>query len=171
MKYQTNYLFCSEKLISQISEVKEILNVVSVIPWNPTKIEVLSEKNEKLYYQKAYNRLFQIEFEKRGGWIREPVLHPKPELKGDFLKNDVFVEIQFGNSATVFRDYYKFHMGLAKKLLSLAVLILPTNQYTFFPDRERGSVSNMATFEYALEHFEALTIPVPILLIGLLPAN
>jgi hypothetical protein len=139
------------------------------IPWSPTKFEVLSEKNEKLYYQEAYNRLFQIEFEKLGGWTREPVLNNKPKLKGDFLKNDVFVEIQFGNSATVFRDYYKFHMGLAKKLLSLAVLILPTNQYSFFPDRERASVSNMATFEYAWDHFEALTIPVPILLIGLLP--
>ena len=30
---------------------------------------------------------------------------------------------------------------------------------------------NMATFEYALEHFNALTIPVPVLLIGLLPEN
>lgn len=171
MKYQAKYIFCSEKLISQISEVAEILNIVSIIPWSASKIEVLSEKNDTLYYQEAYNRLFQIEFEKQGGWIREPILHDKPKLKGDFLKNDVFVEIQFGNSATIFRDYYKFHMGLSKMLLSLAVLILPTNQYSFFPSRKRASVSNMATFEYALEHFEALTIPVPILLIGLLPSN
>jgi len=37
--------------------------------------------------------------------------------------------------------------------------------------RDPKSIRNMATFEYALEHFEALTIPVPILLIGLLPEN
>ena len=51
------------------------------------------------------------------------------------------------------------------------VLIAPTDQYAFFPERPRESVGNMATYEYALEHLEALTIHVPILLIGLLPEN
>jgi hypothetical protein len=171
MQYKNEYIFCSEKLISQLDEVQEIFRIVSRVPWSPTKLEVPSEKNQNLYYQEAYNRLFNIEFQKEGGWKPQPVLCDKPKLKGDFLKNDVFVEIQFGNSATVFRDYYKFHMGLVKKLLSLAVLIIPTNQYAFFPDRNRDSIGNMATFEYALEHFQSLTILVPILLIGLLPAH
>lgn len=171
MKYQTQYIFCSEKLISQLDEVKEIYDIVTRVTWTSSRAEVISEKGNKLYYQEAYNRLFHLEFEKEGGWKPQPVLHHEPKLKGDFLKNDVFVEIQFGNSATIFRDYYKFHMGLVKKLLSLAVLILPTNQYAFFPDRKRDSIVNMATFEYALTHFQALTIPVPILLIGLLPSN
>ncbi|MFC1919961.1 BglII/BstYI family type II restriction endonuclease [Chloroflexota bacterium] len=48
----------------------------------------------------------------------------KPLQKADFFKNDVLVEIQFGNSLTVFRDYYKFHLGLVQSLLSLSVLIL-----------------------------------------------
>jgi len=83
----------------------------------------------------------------------------------------VFVEIQFGNSPTIYRDYYKFHYGFAKKLLTLAVLIVPTDPIKFFPKRNPGSISNMASFEYALEHFSSLTIPVPVLLIGLLPSK
>ena len=171
MQFQTEYIFCSQKLISQLDEVKEIFAILSRVPWTSSKAEAISEKGNKVFYQEAYNRLFQLEFEKEGGWKPQPVLLEEPKLKGDFLKNDVFVEIQFGNSATIFRDYYKFHMGLVKKLLSLAVMIIPTNQYAFFPERNRESIVNMATFEYALKHFQALTIPVPILLIGLLPAN
>jgi hypothetical protein len=171
MKYEARYIFCSEKLVSQLDEVKEIFDIIGKVPWSSSKVEAISEKNKRLFYQESYNRLFQLEFEKRGGWKPQPILCEKPMLKGDFLKNDVFVEIQFGNSATIFRDYYKFHMGMVKKLLSLAVLITPTNQYAFFPDRKKDSIVNMATFEYAIEHFQALTIPVPILLIGLLPSN
>ncbi len=171
MKYLTEYIYCSEKLISQLDEVKEVLSVVSRVSWSQSGIDAVSTRGKKLHHQEAYNRLFQLEFAKEGGWLPQPVLCDKPKLKGDFFKNDVFVEIQFGTSPTIFRDYYKFHMGLVKKLLSLAVLILPTNQYRFFPSRNRESIGNMATFEYAVEHYRALTIPVPVLVVGLKPEN
>ena len=87
----------------------------------------------------------------------------------DFAKDKIFVEIQFGNSSTVYRDFYKFHLGFDRRVLDLGVLIAPTDQYAFFPQRNPRSIQNMATYEYALEHFEAITVPVPILLIGLLP--
>lgn len=171
MKYLADYVFCSERLVSQLDEIKEVFEAVERVPWTPSRAEAVSVKNYRVYYQQAYNRLFEVEFSRLGGWTPQPVLCDKPELKGDFLKNDVFVEIQFGNSATIFRDYYKFHLGLVKKLLSLAVLIIPTNQYAFFPDRRQSSIRNMATFDYACEHLQAPTIPVPVLLIGLLPSN
>ncbi|MDB4285561.1 hypothetical protein N9903_01500 [bacterium] len=99
------------------------------------------------------------------------MLCKKPRHKGDFLKNDVFIEIQFGNSATIYRDYYKFHYGFANKLLTLSVLIVPTKPTAFFPKRNPHSITNMASYHYAHEHFSALPIPIPILLIGLLPEN
>lgn len=86
---------------------------------------------------------------------------------GDFKKNDVFVEIKFGNSATIYRDYYKFHYGLTHGLFSLSVLIVPTNPVEFLPTRPM-SVGNMAEFDLAYDHFKLLPIPVPILLMGLL---
>jgi hypothetical protein len=58
---------------------------------------------------------------------------------------------------------------LVNKLLSLSVLIVPTHPLRFFPSRNPQSITNMASYEYAEAHFSALTIPVPLLLIGLLP--
>jgi len=80
------------------------------------------------------------------------------------------VEVQFGNSSALYRDYYKFPYGLANGLLSLAVLIVPTTPGAFFPSRP-ASVHNMA--EYALAHtcLTVLPINVPSLLVGLLPDN
>jgi hypothetical protein len=100
----------------------------------------------------------------------QPFLHKGLGLKGDFRKNDVLVEVQFGNSATLYRDYYKFHYGLTHNLLALAVLMVPTKPKKFFPTRPK-SVSNMAEFDFASKYFKVLQIPVPILLIGLLPQN
>ena len=65
---------------------------------------------------------------------------------------------------------HKFHYGLTHSLLSLAVLIVPTNPKQFFPTRP-DSVSNMAEFDLASRYFRLLLIPVPILLLGLLPEN
>jgi hypothetical protein len=78
------------------------------------------------------------------------------------------VEVQFRNSSTIYRDYYKFHFGLTHGLLSLVVLILPTEPDKFFPTRG-SSVRNMAEFAPDERNFKLLPIPVPILLIGLLP--
>ena len=128
----------------------------------------MSRTGKKVAWQEAYNRLLELAFEKKGGWQLAPVICKKPMHKGDFLKNGVFVEVQFGNSATVYRDYYKFHYGLTHKLLSLAVLIVPVDPKKFFPSRP-SSVSNMAEFALACRYFQLLPIPVPILVYGLLP--
>ena len=93
-----------------------------------------------------------------------------PRLIGDAGKNDIFVEVQFGNSSALYRDYYKFHYGLLKGLLSLAVLIVLTNPLQFFPTGP-NSISNMAEYNLAYRCFKVLRMPVPILLIGLLPEN
>jgi hypothetical protein len=94
----------------------------------------------------------------------------EPKLIGDFRKGLVFVEIQFGNSATLYRDYYKFQYGLANGLLSLAVLIVPTSARAFFPTRP-DRVNNMAEYAMARTCLTVLPINVPTLLVGLLPAN
>ena len=55
---------------------------------------------------------------------------------------------------------------------AVAVLIVPTEPLKFFPIRvEKSSVSNMASYEMALQCFNILQIPVPILLIGLEARN
>jgi len=100
----------------------------------------------------------------------QPRLSDSPRLIGDFAKGLVFGEIQFGNSATLYRDFYKFQYGFQNGLLSLAVLIVPHDEYKFFPTRP-ASVKNMANFVLALRYFTVLPISVPTIIYGLLADN
>jgi hypothetical protein len=169
MKTKKEYFFCSPKLLQNIDQIKEIDSCLSQVKWQEEFSVVID--NKKLEHQTGYNAAFQVEF-KKYGWKLCPLLCQNPKLIGDFQKDDVFIEVQFGNSSTLYRDYYKFHYGLAHNLLSLAVLIVPTNPKKFFPKRKRPeSVSNMAEFDLAEKYFRLLPIPVPIMLIGLLPEN
>lgn len=107
---------------------------------------------------------------KKENWMRQPkTLRSK---KGDFSKNNVIVEVQFGHSSTIFRDYYKFNYLHNANQLDLAVLIVPVNAKKFFPIRRaKSSVNGMAEFSFASRHFKLIAIPLPMLLIGLLPEN
>ena len=167
MKTQKDYFFCSPKLLQNIEQLKEIDACLLAVQWKEDFH--LQVGNKKYSHQTAYNKAFNIEFSKFG-WKPYPLLLDNPRLIGDFQKDDIFVEVQFGNSSTLYRDYYKFHYGLTHNLLSLAVLIVPVNPKRFFPTRP-ASVSNMAEFDLAQKYFRLLPIPVPILLIGLLPEN
>ena len=105
-----------------------------------------------------------------GCWEHQPLLRIDPKLIGDFRKGLVFVEIQFGNSSALYRDYYKFQYGLLNGLLSLSVLIVPTRPSKFFPTRP-NSVQNMAEYDFAHTCLTVLPINTPVLLVGLLPEN
>jgi hypothetical protein len=165
MKMTSNYFHCGDLLKNALNEeISEVKTVVSKTQWLP-EFEFDGLKN-----QRAYNRAFDVAFGKCG-WEAQPLLRDRPRLIGDFRKGLVFVEIQFGNSSSLYRDFYKFQYGLANGLLSLAVLVVPTNPPAFFSGRGRSSVSNMA--EYTLAHtiLTILPVDVPVLLIGLLPEN
>jgi hypothetical protein len=169
MNFRTNYYFCSPRLLKNIPEIDEISDCISAIKWEPDFSFTLST-NKMVQHQTAYNAALKHEFVTKRNWENQPRLNDRPRLIGDFRKNDIFVEVQFGNSSTIYRDYYKFHYGLTHGHLSLAVLIVPTDPKTFFPTRPK-SISNMAEFDLADRNFNLLPIPVPIMLVGLLPEN
>ena len=165
MKHQITYLHCGEHLRESLNdEIDEVVSVVDLIKWEE-EFKVI-KTDSTLLHQTAYNKKFEIEFEKLG-WEKKPLLSQKPRLIGDFRKNLVFVEVQFGNSATLYRDFYKFQYGLQNGLLSLSVLIVPINPKEFFPTRPR-SISNMAEYDLALRYFTVLPISVPTMVIGLI---
>jgi hypothetical protein len=168
MKAQTSYFHCGDQLKKTLDkEIREVESVVSTIQWADSLQYTCN--GASCEHQAGYNRAFAEEF-KRLGWEPQPLLRKDPKLLGDFRKGLVFVEVQFGNSSALYRDYYKFQYGLANGLLSLAVLIVPSVPTKFFPTRP-NSVQNMA--EYSLAHtcLTVLPINVPTLLIGLLPTN
>ena len=166
MRAETTYFHCGDQLKATLAaEIGEVESAVAAVPWLHSFTHEADGKTSE--HQAAYNRAFAAEFQ-RMGWEAQPLLGEKPKLIGDFRKGLVFVEIQFGNSATLYRDYYKFQYGLANGLLSLAVLVVPTAPAKFFPSRP-SSVNNMA--EYSLAHtcLAVLPINVPTMLVGLLP--
>jgi hypothetical protein len=166
VKAEIAYFHCGDHLRKALAvEIGEVGSVVASIKWAESFQH--SDNGTVYEHQAGYNKAFAVEF-KRFGWEPQPALRTDPKLIGDFRKGLVFVEVQFGNSSALYRDYYKFQYGLANGLLSLAVLIVPTTARTFFPTRP-PSVQNMA--EYALAHkcLTVLPINVPTLLVGLLP--
>jgi hypothetical protein len=169
MKFKTEYYFCSPRLLENIPEIDELFDCVSAVGWEP-EFSFTTSTNKVVQHQTAYNAALKNEFVYKRNWENQPRLHDNPRLIGDFRKNDIFIEVQFGNSSTIYRDYYKFHYGLTHGHLSLAVLIVPTDPKKFFPTRLK-SISNMAEFNLADRNFKLLPIPVPIMLIGLLPEN
>lgn len=165
MKYKITYLHCGEHLKESLkTEMQEVVQVVESIDWQD-EFKVIQPRST-LFHQTAYNKRFELEFQQLG-WETKPKLSLNPRLIGDFRKNLVFVEVQFGNSATFYRDFYKFQYGLQNGLLSLSVLIVPMNPKEFFPTRPR-SISNMAEYDLALRYFTVLPISVPTMVIGLI---
>ncbi|MGQ9584343.1 MAG: hypothetical protein ACUVXG_02960 [Anaerolineae bacterium] len=168
MRCRESYYHCGDHLLRTLApQIGEIRDAIASVTWKPEF--VFESQAQTLRHQAAYNRAFATEFSTRG-WEYQPLLREHPRLIGDFRKHLVFVEVQFGNSATLFRDYYKFQYGLANGLLSLVVLVVPAVAREFFPTRP-ASVANMAEYSLAETCLTVLPIRVPTLLIGLLPEN
>jgi hypothetical protein len=168
MKTKSAYFHCGDQLRKTLlNEIGEIEHALDWVKWLPSFQHL--GKDSALEHQTGYNKAFASRFVELG-WENQPLLRNDPKLIGDFRKGLVFVEIQFGNSSALYRDYYKFQYGLANGLLSLAVLIVPTTPRVFFPTRPQ-SVQNMAEYDLAHKCLTVLPINVPVLLIGLLPEN
>jgi hypothetical protein len=168
MKAEISYFHCGEHLRKTLfEEIGELQSAIAQVQW--AREFTYSEDGTTYEHQAAYNKAFAHEFTGLG-WEPQPLLRRDPRLIGDFRKGLVFVEVQFGNSSALYRDYYKFQYGLANGLLSLAVLVVPAQAKEFFPTRPR-SVQNMAEYSLALTCFSVLPINVPTLLVGLLPSN
>ena len=167
VKYKSKFLHCSPRLKENLSkDINEIFSVIKNIKWK-SDFTFTDDKGKKYMHQTGYNKAFHYVFKKLG-WETYPKLNEKPNLIGDFGKDLIFGEIQFGNSSTLYRDFYKFQFGLQNGLLSIAILIVPTKPDKFFPTRPR-SVLNMAEYKLALRYFTILPISVPTLIIGLEP--
>lgn len=108
------------------------------------------------------------------GWTTEPIatasLLGTPadlSLRGDFAKERVFVEVEFGNSASLFRDLFKFQIASRSGVGEVAVLIVATAQLAKFFD------SGVATYEQAvgLIPYMRIGIQMPVWVIGIGPTT
>lgn len=121
--------------------------------------------------QAALNQELDRSF-RDAGWTTQPVASGAMAgadtplgLKGDFHRNGVFVEVEFGNIASMHRDFFKFQIANRAGTGHVAVLIAATERLARFFD------SGVATFEAAKRHlpYLAIGIQMPICFLGFEP--
>lgn len=108
------------------------------------------------------------------GWMAEPIASGRPlgtkadiALRGDFAKAGVFIEVEFGNTASLYRDLFKFQIANRSNTGEVAVLIVATSGLARFFD------SGVATFEHAVSLLPSMRIGIqmPIWIIGIEPPS
>ena len=136
-----------------------------------------SSKQKKLdIVQQLMNSYFLKRFESFG-WKPEPLATPDEnadELRSDFRKTFVNeetgevlltlqIEVEFGNVASSYRNYFKFQLSYSYSLTDICVLIVPSQHLSTRID------SGVSNFEKTCREIPSakLSITVPTLVIGL----
>jgi hypothetical protein len=113
--------------------------------------------------QKALNALIRAEFVARG-WEPEPwiVADRGTQLKADYKKDRVRVEVQFGNIARVIYDLFKLQVSYAQDLIDVGVIVVPVQALA------REIDENVAYFERVRRELQyaRMSITLPVWLIG-----
>lgn len=111
---------------------------------------------------------------RREGWDAQPPAAGEPVggeaplgLRGDFVRNRVFVEVEFGNAASIFRDVFKFQVANRSRAGDVGILIVATERFARFFD------SGVASFEgvQRLLPYFAVGIQMPIWIVGIEPVD
>lgn len=126
--------------------------------------------------QQVMNSFFFKRFESLS-WETEPAATPgenEDELRSDFRKTfvdpetgevllTVQIEVEFGNVASSYRNYFKFQLSYSYSLADICVLIVPSQHLSVRID------SGVSNFEKTCREIPSakLSITVPTLVIGL----
>ena len=119
--------------------------------------------------QAAMNKLIRDELS-RLGWSPEPYIlidregHPiDTRLRGDFEKSGVFVEVEFGNVASFYRDLFKFHISGTTGAAQVGVIVVATDALARLFDQCQ------ARFEQAVSLLPYLRagVQLPTVIVGL----
>ena len=127
--------------------------------------------------QAFYNQEIERAFSSLG-WQKEGKAIPELELKYDYRKGDVQVEVEFGNARSYYQDYIKFMLSYLSKEIRLGTLVTPTLGFAHLLceigkqkalQRGRKSYSGMMHFEKALREFHYLKpiFDMPIIILGI----
>lgn len=171
-----SYRFAGEILSTpQYAEVMdEILCICKDCPI-PIFPDKSANQERKDVVQQIMNTYFRLRFASCG-WEVEPLATPtdyKDALRADFRKKfDFFneakalstqIEVEFGNVASSYRNYFKFQLSFSYGLADIGVLIVPSYDLASRID------SGVANYEKAVREIPQaeLSITVPILVIGL----
>ena len=175
MRIETfSYRFADDILHSpRFAEVRtELLSVCQNCP-----IPVYSGKSQrqasKDVIQQIMNTYFRLQFTALR-WTAEPLATPidnEDALRADFRKTfgegddkiTLQIEVEFGNVASSYRNYFKFQLSFSYDLTDICVLIVPSSELANRID------SGVANYEKATREIPQakLSVTVPTLVIGL----
>ncbi len=119
--------------------------------------------------QVALNDLLDTEF-KALDWKRQPYVLGETlgtpldsYLRGDFERSGVYVEVEFGNTASLFRDLFKFQVAGRSGIGKVGVLVVVTAAVARLFD------SNVATYEQGVNLLPYMNIglALPTVVVGL----
>lgn len=116
--------------------------------------------------QDAMNRWLDAQFEPLG-WEVHPRIVSGTRLEGDYRKDRIQIEIQFGNMARWTYDVLKFQICYSEGLIDVGILVVPLQRFA------RLIGDNIAHFERIwreLPHAK-LSITLPIMVVGLEPTE
>jgi len=163
-------------------EVKDIVKKCP-IPYYKNK-----SKNQKsiCIIQQVMNTYFELMFTKHLAkkWQAEPHASTQSKedtLKADFRKTFSFdnaiqkdsskitaqIEVEFGNAASYYRDYFKFQLSYSEFLINIGILICPCSNMSKLID------SGLGNFEKIIRELPSArqTMTVPTYIIGLSYTN
>jgi len=120
----------ADRILNGVEEYDEIITGLKSIP-----TPVCEGFKRKPYdvKQGLLNTMIDYTFEK-SGWETQPYIdtreNRKSSQKGDFAKTTkegikIFVEVEFGNVASTFRDFYKFNLAYSLDTYDCGIFILP----------------------------------------------
>jgi hypothetical protein len=127
--------------------------------------------------QSFYNREIDKAFSEHE-WQREVKAIPELNLKCDYRKRTLQVEVEFGNARAYYQDYIKFMLSYLSKQIHLGILITPTLGFANVLcdigkqkalQRGRKTYSGMMNFEKAFKEFHYLKplFDIPIVILGI----
>lgn len=172
-KYSFRY---AEEILSSPKHKNVLSEILSVcqncpLPYYPGK----STKQPRLdIVQQIINTYFSVALVKLG-WKEEPYASPskfEDALRSDFRKTfnlennekiTVQVEVEMGNAASSYRNYFKIQLSYANDLTNIGLVIVPCSTLSTRID------SGVANFEKCVREIPSakLSLTVPIFVIGL----
>lgn len=173
MQYKLfSYRFGQEILESKnfkplLNEILHILENTEVPKLNPPKTRTRKGRTYTFPTdQVTLNKLLEVQFASKKWEVHPDVTGDKiTNLKADYVKMGVQVEVQFGNMARWYTDVFKFQTSYSLRKIDIGILVVPMLDFANTIDE------NIADFERVTREipYAKLSITLPILIIGVCP--
>jgi len=154
--------------VEYAQEKAELEQVFSTVNWIPKRKKKRKRKGKVVatldINQKATNKAIENEFLVLG-WEKQPTIvsNSQSQLKADYKKRELQVEVQFGNMARWYTDVFKFLLSYSADDIEVGILVVPMHHIA---KRIDENVVNYERVQRELPYAK-MAVTIPIWLLGL----